>query len=317
MARKCKSPVNDLINLNASPRNHRPTVDINKTQYVNPVMKRCAVDQLLNWDPSTENNQNNNIDDLLSYSPPPIRRSNLYLNEQPGIVHNLAQLHPNIRAQDATPSPKSQAIALSSNRTKRLYGPNLPPPEIKIEEALPVIPAGNGNKCTPIAWVDRKVRHKSNILGGDEENRARWIDIHLKFSFLKNSFDNLYSGLLLNLSGVRPPNQPWAIRPEPQKCSYEDGFREYPPDVLNQYLNNWNDVLDDENDVGQNFSLLGEEDCQISMDNVDGDVNMGKYLEYDSDDQEDGEVNLSIQILESKCITEINSESDEAGEQVC
>lgn len=200
---------------------------------------------------------------------------------------------------------------------------NKSPPCIKIEEASPIsIACNQDNFCTPIPCVDRKVRHKSNILGGDEENRARWIDINMKFSYLKNSFDNLYSGLFLSLSGVRPPNQPWTIRPEPQRCTYQDGFREYPSEILDLFLNSWHELLDDEDDVGQDFTLVGAEECDIQMENVDGELNMGQYLEYDDDqDKEHGEVNLSIQILESKCMAEIKSDGDaesvDSDEQVC
>lgn len=322
MAGTCRPAMGNLISFSPPSINRQsPGLKKGRNPGVNllasPAKKRCAVDQLLDWSPSMENKKFN-IDDLLSYSPPPLRRPELRLKEEAGIVHNLAKLCPDIRVQSPA-SPRKQSP--SSYRPQRQYGPHLPPPKVNIHQATPESEACGIEKCTPISWVDRKVRHKSNILGGDEENRARWTDIQLKFSYLKNSFDNLYSGLFLNMSEIRPPNQPWALRPEPQKCTYEDGFRGYPSDILNFYLDNWADVLDDENDVGQDFTLLGVDDCNVQMQNVEGDINMGAFIKSD-EEKPCGEVNVSIKVMESKCIeekkTECNEESDESDDvQVC
>lgn len=322
MAGKCQPAAENLISFNSPQSNNRQSLGLNRTRkpLPSPMKKRCGVDQLLDWSP--EQNKKLNIDDLLSYSPPPLRRPELFLKEQPGIVHNLAQLNPDIRVQSPTQSPRKQSPTPTSSHRRPQYGPHLAPPEVSIQQASPQSnPCGN-EQCTPISWVDRNVRHKSNILGGDEENRARWTDIQLKFSFLKNAFDHLYSGLLLNLSEIRPPNQPWALRPEPQKFTYEDGFREYPSDILNLYLDNWTNIVDDENDFGQDSTILGVDGCNIETPNVEGNINMGGFLEYEPDeDKECGEVNVSIKVLESKCIeekkAECNEESDESDVQVC
>lgn len=315
MADPCQPAMDDLIAFNTPPRrNLRQSLGLNRTHY--PLhshnQNRCPVDQLLDWNPAMEQH---NVDDLLSYSPPPLRKPPLFINEQPGIVHNLAQLHPDIRVQGATPSPRKQSPS-PSYLPKPQYGPHFPPPDINILQATPIAQDCIAKKQnTPILCIDRKVRHKSNILGGDEENRARWTDIQLKFGYLKNSFDYLYSGLFLNLASVRPPNQPWALRPEPQKCTYEDGFRDYPTDTLDLYLDNWGDFLDNENDIGQDLTLMCNEDCNIQMENVDGELNMGTFLRYELDDDKgDGEVNVSIKVLETKC-TEVIEISDESNEE--